>query len=203
MEEEKKARRDEPEATEEEKPAKKLNPMILLALGLLFGAVVSSAAVFFVMKSKHSEAPVATDTAESTDDKKSDKHADDKKDNKKDDKHDKEAESKEPLVYLPLAQPFLVLLQPNEKDGVGKYLQLSITVSIRGEALKKAITDHDPLIRNDVVMVLSKYTDKQALSAEGRKKMQEDVLVAINSVLKKETKGTGVDGVLFVQLVVQ
>jgi flagellar protein FliL len=100
--------------------------------------------------------------------------------------------------YLPLEPAFLANYMVK---GRQHYLQLAVAVMTRDEATLKAMHEHMPLIRNRLVMLLSGEVFETLQTDEGRLRLQEKLLAAIQEILQKETGHSGVEQVLFTNFV--
>lgn len=105
-----------------------------------------------------------------------------------------------PAIYLPLDPAFLTNYNVG---GRPRYLQVSMSVMARDQAMIDALQLHMPMVRNRVVMLLSAADFAQLQSDEGRLQLQSDVLGAIQDVLQKETGHAGAEQVFFTNLVMQ
>jgi flagellar FliL protein len=102
--------------------------------------------------------------------------------------------SKEPALYVQLDPTFLANYTVN---GRQHYLQLSVAVLTREEAMVDAMRTHMPLIRNRLVMLLSGEAFEKLQTDEGRLLLQQKLLTAIQEILQKETGKAGIEQVLF------
>jgi flagellar protein FliL len=100
--------------------------------------------------------------------------------------------------YLQLEPTFLANYMVK---GRQHYLQLAVAVMTRDEAALKAMHEHMPLIRNRLVMLLSGEVFETLQTDEGRLRLQEKLLAAIQEILQKETGHGGVEQVLFTNFV--
>lgn len=89
-------------------------------------------------------------------------------------------EAKLPLQYLTILPEFVVNFGPNQRV---RYLQIDLQVSSRdAEALKK-IGSLMPILRNDVLVVISSQTYEDLKTREGKEKLQKKILNTFNHVL--------------------
>lgn len=105
-----------------------------------------------------------------------------------------------PALYLPLDPAFLANFNV---DGRVRYLQVSMAVMTRDQAVIDALTLHMPAVRNRIVMLLSGADFRALQSEEGRQQLQTDALAAVQEVLVQETGKAGAEQVLFTNLVMQ
>ena len=106
-----------------------------------------------------------------------------------------------PARYVDLKPAFVV-----NYGGVGRlrYLKTDIALRINGESNGGSdIRHHMPYIRNEIVMLLSKATEEQLSSMEGKELLRQNILEAVRHVLVQETGEQHVDDLLFNSFIVQ
>ena len=159
----------------EEKPGKsKLIIIIAAATLLLLGGGV---AAYFLLFSGE-EAPAGNAGAEQT-------AAD-------------EATAKGPLQYLALDPPFVVTL-----PGKPSLLQVGVSVSFRGAELEQFISHNDPMIRHNLLNLLS-AVDVNALKERSAKEaLQKKMLNEVNRIIKDLRAPGQVDALYFTSFVMQ
>lgn len=87
---------------------------------------------------------------------------------------------KEPLHYLTLVPEFVVNFGPDSKV---RYLQIDIQVSSRDEKALATMQTYMPVIRNDVLVLLSGQSFDDLKSSEGKTALQAKILNTLNSIL--------------------
>lgn len=193
---------DEAAAAPAKSGGKKLLLMVLAGV-LVLG--VSIAGTVLVTKSMLG----GGEQAESTDDEGSAAKAEhgkaaDKKKKKGDKKGDKKAKGEhgesQTAVYLSLEPPFVVNA---EGQGNTHYLQISMDVMARDPAVIEAMKKHMPIIRNNLIMLLSSQNQTVMSTRDGKEKLRADALAEIQKVLKEQTGEPGVEAVYFTIFVMQ
>ncbi len=116
---------------------------------------------------------------------------------------EEEVEEDAPVAsnYIDLKPPFTV-----NYGGVGRLRYLKTEISLRvagGMEGQGAIRHHMPYIRHTIVMTLSKASDEDLSSMEGRELLRQNVLEAIREVLITEEGKEHVLDLLFNSFVVQ
>jgi flagellar FliL protein len=103
-------------------------------------------------------------------------------------------------IYLPLKPAFIV-----NYGGEGKlrYIKADITARMNNSEAADAVRHHLPLIRNNLVRLLSSQTDESLESQEGKEALRLDALREIQHILKDEEGIEGVEDVLFNSFIVQ
>lgn len=106
----------------------------------------------------------------------------------------------EPARYFALDPPLVVNLS---EDGAVRYLQVNVEVMARDEKIIQAVQQNVPLIRNDLVQLLSDRPPAELMSREGREKMRGEAQLAVNAILDRESGGAHIESLLFTGFVVQ
>ncbi len=124
------------------------------------------------------------------------------KNKKKGEKKEKKAKGEDagPVAYMSLEPPFVVNA---EGQGSTHYLQISMDVMARDPAVIEAVKKHMPVIRNNLIMLLSSQNQAVVATREGKEKLRADALAEIQKVLKEQTGAPGVEAVYFTIFVMQ
>jgi flagellar FliL protein len=109
-------------------------------------------------------------------------------------------EPESPAQYVVLKPEFVVSFQVGTRQ---RFLQASIEVMTRQQAIVDALTLHEPMIRNDIIRIMGEQDFKQLRTAEGRVAMQNQLLKHLKDIMKREADTDGVEAVLFTNLVMQ
>ncbi len=105
-----------------------------------------------------------------------------------------------PAVYFALEPPVVVNF---DDQGTVRFLQVTIEVMTRDPASITAVQQHAPLIRNDLMLLLSNRTLADLMSREGKEALRMEALAEVQRILKRETGKTGIESLLFTSFVVQ
>ena len=103
--------------------------------------------------------------------------------------------------YIDLKPAFVV-----NYGGVGKlrYLKTDIALRVGGaDSGPQAVRHHMPYIRHSLVMLLSRASEEDLSSMEGRELLRQNALEAVRDVLFREEGEQFVDDLLFNSFVVQ
>lgn len=124
---------------------------------------------------------------------------------KKGDEHAAEAEApaavKLPAIYSKFDPPFVVNFQ---NKGQMRFLQVSIEVMTRDPAAAEMIKQHDPKLRNDLLMLLGGQTFETLNSREGKEQLRQEALKAVSDVIAAEGgKAESVEQLYFTSFVMQ
>jgi flagellar protein FliL len=107
--------------------------------------------------------------------------------------------SGKPSVYYAIDPPLVV----NFEDGSAvRFLQITMEVMAHDEKVIESVKTNIPLIRNNLLLLMSNRNYQTMLSREGKEKLRQEALTEIRAVQKK-TGGPDVDDVLFTSFVVQ
>jgi flagellar FliL protein len=151
----------------------------LVIVGLLVGIVSAAAAaggVYFIISSQN-EAGEATEASA-----------------------DEEAQPAGPPLYFELDPPFVVNLAGQNRS---RFLQASVQLMSRDEKVVEALEEHQPLLRNNLVMLLSSATVEEVATREGKEALRQAALEEARKVLESEGEPAGVEQVYFTAFVVQ
>jgi len=107
---------------------------------------------------------------------------------------------KMPAIYFPLKPPFIINF---DSRGRARFLQASVSVMARDQAVIDAIQLHMPLIRNSIVMMLSAQDFEELRTAEGKEFARQLALQEIQKILEQEIGDKGIEQALFTDFVMQ
>jgi flagellar protein FliL len=168
-----------------EKKSRKLLFIIIAAAVLLAGG--GGAAAYLLAGNHDEEVASADDEADEADAKPAktkdakasanDKKAKDKKAKKK------PAKPRAPALYVKLDPPFVVNF---EAKGLMRFLQVQVEIMTRDPATADLLKLHDPVIRNDLLMLLGNQTHEMVSSREGKEKLRLEALKAIGQIVSNE-----------------
>lgn len=92
-----------------------------------------------------------------------------------------------PVQYFTMTPEFVVNFGPDSKV---KYLQVDLQVSTRNEAALKALSTYRPVLRNDILVILSGLSFDELQSRNGKEALQTKLLTSINNVLSTAMKSS-------------
>jgi flagellar FliL protein len=105
---------------------------------------------------------------------------DDKKSDSDTDADAKEEIVREPLIYLTLVPEFIVNFNPGSKV---RYLQVDLQIVTRDEAALKTVSTYRPVLRNDILVLLSGVSFDELKERSGKEALQKKILNTINNVI--------------------
>ncbi len=113
-------------------------------------------------------------------------------------KKEKSAETEEkakndlgPLKYLTLVPEFIVNFGPGSKV---RYLQVDLQIATRDEAALKTVATYRPVLRNDILVILSGLSFEQLQGRSGKEALQKNILNTINKVIISSTNVASHEG---------
>lgn len=123
------------------------------------------------------------------------------KDSAESEEHADEPAAKLPAVYVRLDPPFVSNF---EARGAMRFLQVSVEVMTRDALAADLIKQHDPMIRNDLLMLFGSQTYETISTTEGKEKLRNDALEAVRKVIVNEGgDGAKVEQLYFTSFVMQ
>ena len=84
-----------------------------------------------------------------------------------------------------------------------KYYKADIALMVTGKEAKDRVEFHEPLIRNQLVMLFAQQTDETLAGVEAREKLRQEALKQVQSVITQEEGKPLVEDLLFNNLIIQ
>ncbi|MBF7142427.1 MULTISPECIES: flagellar basal body-associated protein FliL [Pseudomonas] len=170
------AKKDEDAGAAPEKKKGKLKLILIIVIALLLAVGGSVGGTWYFMhKSQNSKDEKAPDAAGA-------------------------AAAKPVAIYESLSPAFVVNLN---QDGKQRYLQVSITLLTHDQAGLDALKEHLPVIRNNLVMLLSGQDFGTLASPIGIEMLRQKATASVQEVAQKEVGKLVVDQLLFTNFVLQ
>ncbi|OLU25607.1 flagellar basal body-associated protein FliL [Pseudomonas sp. PA15(2017)] len=113
----------------------------------------------------------------------------------------KEGEGAAPQVIYHSLTPALV-----GNFGAGpklKYYKADVALRVTGADAEAKVTHHEPLIRNQLVMLFSQQTEENLASPDAKEKLRQEALKQVQQVLTDEEGQPLVEDLLFNNLILQ
>lgn len=108
--------------------------------------------------------------------------------------------SRIPLIYMPLSPAFIGNV---EGGGRVRFFQVELVVAARDQRALDAVEQHMPVIRNNLLMLMSSQPLDRVMSHEGREAVRGEMLIVIQDVLRERIGRPGVDELYFTSFVFQ
>jgi flagellar FliL protein len=151
--------------------------VIFLVITLLVLAVGGTAAYFLLSASPSKDKKAAAEEA---------KHA---------------APAKGPAIYVALDPPFVVNF---EAEQMVRFLQVTVQVMSRDQATIDLVKANDPVVRNDLLLLLGNQTYAAISTLEGKEKLRQHALEAVRKVVTTAGgKGEQIEAIYFTSFVMQ
>ncbi len=181
------------ESGEEKKSSKKLIIIIVAVVILLAGG--GGAGYFFFLRGH--------DSAEIEGDKKDGHKKKDKKE-KHEEKSESSSEEEDPAasekLYYDLGKPLVVDFS---KSASVRFVSISLSLLVQGAGTVDAIKKNEPMIRNNLLMLINAQGVENLKTREGKDKLRAAILADVTGVLEKmEAKGH-VKEIFFTSFVMQ
>ena len=103
-------------------------------------------------------------------------------------------------VYVELGDPLVVNFVENNQI---RYLQVQMEVMTRDPAMPDKIKQHMPLIRNNLLMMLSDLDYATISSFSGKQKIRAEALAEVQNIMQEETGDPVVEELYFTSFVMQ
>lgn len=114
----------------------------------------------------------------------------DKKEEAKTEVADENQFEAKPTLYLPLRPEFVVNF---EDTSIVSYMQIEMELMAREQSALDAVSQHMPVIRNNILILLSTQKYEEINSMPGKEKLREEVLATIQQVINEEFKSQGAE----------
>jgi flagellar FliL protein len=177
-------------------PAKTaMNPLVLVLIASLVTAVTVGGGLYFALASKVEHAASASDDAE-------EEAATEAAVGKKGKGKTKAKEAKKgPALYTKLDPPFVVNF---EAKGIMRFLQITVEVMTRDPGTVELLQQHDPMIRNNLLLLFGNQNFEKINSMEGKEALRAEALKSIAESIKTEGgKPKNVEQLYFTSFVMQ
>ncbi len=109
-------------------------------------------------------------------------------------------EVKLPAVYVPLRPAFVVNFAT---PGTQRFLQVEVSIMTRNPAVVPVVEQHIPLIRNNLVSLLSAQEYDEVTTPEGKDSLRQAALEVVQGIIQEEMGEPGIEQVLFTSFVIQ
>lgn len=111
-----------------------------------------------------------------------------------------EIEKPKSAMYFPIKPAFVINFPA---QGRQRFLQVDMTVMTRDMDVLNAMQTHSPLIKNQLVMLLSGESYDELQTEEGKELLRQKSLEALQAIMQQEVGKDGIEQVLFTGFVMQ
>ena len=119
------------------------------------------------------------------------------------DKVDEEAVAEEPAMaethYLALDKMVITFAQ----TGGAKFMQLEMQLMAHDQAVLDVVTEHMPVVKNDLLVLLSGQNSDPLRTLEGKEALRGEILTAVQKIVKENADLDGPQAVYFTNFVMQ
>lgn len=105
-----------------------------------------------------------------------------------------------PPIYYEIDPPFIANLAGN---GTMRFLQVTVEVMARDTRVIEAVRRHEPVLRNNLLMLFSDQTRESVGSREAREAVRQQALEEVQAVLREQGGPYEVEQVYFTTFVLQ
>lgn len=110
------------------------------------------------------------------------------------------SESRGRAIYHKLQPEFITTFDANNRQ---RYVQIEVTLVTRNENTLDVLNDHNPPIRNALVMLFASQDYVELQSLEGKNALKKATTRAIQKIVQAADDEAAVDTVLFTKFVMQ
>jgi flagellar FliL protein len=116
-------------------------------------------------------------------------------------KKGKQSKPVAPAIYYKVDPALVVNFQAN---GVTRFLQVGVDIATRDEAIAEKLKQHDPVIRNDLLLLFGSQNEATVISREGKERLRAEALEVVRNVIENEGgDGEKVENIYFTSFVMQ
>jgi flagellar protein FliL len=113
----------------------------------------------------------------------------------------KKSEHKLPAQYIALDPPFVVNF---DAGSSARFLQITVQLMTRELEMVEFLKQHDPVIRNDLLLLLGNVKYEEVQTREGKEALRASALEAVRHILKAEgAEPEKLEAVYFTSFVMQ
>jgi flagellar protein FliL len=150
--------------------------LIIIIVAVILVIAIAVGATIFLMAGDSSEDASAEDVAEVVE------------------------EASIPAQYIKMKPRFIVNFNIGTRQ---RFLQASIEIMTRSQGIVDAVELHNPMLRNEIVRILSDQEFNVLRTPEGRIELKTKLQDQLATVLKREADVDGIEAVLFTDFVMQ
>lgn len=111
-----------------------------------------------------------------------------------------EIQIRKELFYFTMSKPFIVDFP---KGSAARLVQVTVALQVEGEEPVEALKKHEPMIRNNLLMLINSQDPGELQTSDGKEKLRQAMLGEVNAVLKKMADDEQVQEVFFTAFVMQ
>ncbi|MCU7801002.1 MAG: flagellar basal body-associated FliL family protein [gamma proteobacterium symbiont of Lucinoma myriamae] len=104
------------------------------------------------------------------------------------------------ISYWPLEPHFVLNFEGKSK---ARFMQIGLEVSTTNEKSYAAVKKHLPVIRNEIVLLLSGQKYAEMVTPDGKEQLRAELIETVNNILIKHKAKKGIDNIYFTSFVMQ
>ena len=117
------------------------------------------------------------------------------------DKHEEPVAEAKPVIYLPLTPAFVANFKSSPD---ARMVQIEMTVASTDQAVMDVITQHAPMLRNNLLLLLAGEDPAALKTGEGKEALRNKVKEVIKKIVVEQSdRKEGIDEVYFTGFVMQ
>ncbi len=116
------------------------------------------------------------------------------------DDDEESTEEVEEVSYWPLEPAFVLNFEGKSK---ARFMQIGLEASMTSEKSYAAVKKHLPVIRNEIVLLLSGQKYEEMVTPDGKEQLRAELIETINNILKQHKAKKGIDNIYFTSFVMQ
>lgn len=106
-----------------------------------------------------------------------------------------------PMLYYAMEPAFVVNFTSNPN---ARLLQIGLSVASKNQEVIEAVKKHSPMVRNNVLLVLSGQDPAALRTVEGKEALRAELLTEINKVVSRQTgRNEGAEDLFFTGFIMQ
>lgn len=174
---------------EEEAPKSSKKMMIIIIAGVVLLLIVGIAGGMF-FGGFFDEEPASTSTESS------------QNEEGESDSNDTEEAPQEvaDISYWPLEPAFVLNFEGKSK---ARFMQIGLEVATSNEKSYAAVKKHLPVIRNEIVLLLSGQKYEEMVTPEGKEQLRAELIETVNNILMQHKAKKGIENIYFTSFVMQ
>lgn len=103
-------------------------------------------------------------------------------------------------IYIPFEPAFTVNFGGANSS---RFMQVTIEAMTHDKSVVEQVNKHMPVIRNNIVLLLSSQSVESVSTLEGKEKLRQEILTSVQNILKQRTGKPGIDEIYFTSFVMQ
>lgn len=111
-----------------------------------------------------------------------------------------QAQQRQPPIYYSMDPAFI-----NNLSGTGgrRFMQVTVQLMARDQAVIAAVQRHEPVVRNDLLMLFSDQTLESVDTTSGKEELRRKSLDAIRRILRSNDEPDALEDLFFTSFIVQ